>query len=105
MANNTIDLNQLGLSDPTLNLPTAPAQPSKSGKVFGALAQMGDIASNFLGGGLLTGLTSAVMGDSPMKYLQLQQKMTNESRAFEAVSTVMKAKHDAAMDAIRNISR
>ena len=36
------------------------------------------------------------------QYLTLQQKMAEENRKFQLVGNVMKAKHDVAMNAIRN---
>ena len=38
-----------------------------------------------------------------MYYLQLQVAIMKESREYEAISNVMKAKHDAATSAIRNM--
>ena len=38
-----------------------------------------------------------------LQYLQLQQKMQNESRQFTAVSNVMKTKHDTARNALSNL--
>jgi hypothetical protein len=43
------------------------------------------------------------MGDTA-GYLQLQQQMDAQTEAFQTASSVMKARHDAAMAAIRNIS-
>ena len=37
-------------------------------------------------------------------FLQLQQQMSVEQEAFQAVSAVVKSRHDSAMDAIRNIN-
>jgi hypothetical protein len=39
-----------------------------------------------------------------MQFLQLQRQMNMEQQAFETASAVMKARHDASMAAIRNIS-
>ena len=36
------------------------------------------------------------------QYLTLQQKMAEESQKFQRIGNVMKAKHDVAMNAIRN---
>lgn len=36
-------------------------------------------------------------------YLQLQQQTLAETRAFETFSNIMKARHDAASNAIRNL--
>lgn len=38
-----------------------------------------------------------------LQYLQLQENMQRESREFQAISNVMKAKHDSAKAAINNI--
>ncbi len=35
-------------------------------------------------------------------YLKLQQQMLSEQRAFQALSNIMKARHDSAINAIRN---
>jgi hypothetical protein len=37
------------------------------------------------------------------QYLQLQNQMENENRAFTAVSNIMKAKHDTVKNSISNI--
>lgn len=46
----------------------------------------------------------AGFGSEPMQYLQLQQQMEQESEAYETASMVLKSRHDASMQAIRNIS-
>ena len=38
-----------------------------------------------------------------MYYLKLQIEMMRESREYQAISNVLKAKHDAATNAIRNM--
>jgi hypothetical protein len=38
-----------------------------------------------------------------LQYLQLQQKMQNDSRQFTAVSNIMKTKHDTVKNSISNI--
>ncbi len=38
-----------------------------------------------------------------LQYLQLQENMQRESREFQAISNVMKTKHDSAKAAINNI--
>ena len=38
-----------------------------------------------------------------MQYLQLQQKMQDESRRFTLISNIMKTKHDTAKNSISNI--
>ena len=53
---------------------------------------------------MLRGLGVGALGSDPTQYLRLQERMQAESRAYEAVSSVLKAKHDAAMDSLRNIA-
>lgn len=43
------------------------------------------------------------MSDMNMQFLQLQNSMQMESRAFNAVSNALKVRHDAAMSSIRNM--
>jgi len=38
-----------------------------------------------------------------LQYLQLQEQMQRESREYQALSNVMKVKHDSARAAIANI--
>lgn len=38
-----------------------------------------------------------------MYYLRLQMEIMRETREYETISNIMKAKHDAAINAIRNI--
>jgi hypothetical protein len=38
-----------------------------------------------------------------LQYLQLQRDIERETRAFETASNVLKARHDATMNAIRNL--
>lgn len=42
-------------------------------------------------------------GMTPFEMLGLQQQMLQEARMFTVLSNVMKVRHDAAMNAIRNI--
>jgi hypothetical protein len=43
-------------------------------------------------------------GQNDMRYyLELQQQVLAETRAFETFSNIMKARHDAASTAIRNV--
>jgi hypothetical protein len=102
--------------------------PSAFRKVLGALAGgvgnmfmpgVGSVIGNLISGGGGSGARGAagagaagaggagagignLMGDTT-QYLQLQAQMEAESRQFEAITTIMKARQDAAMDAIRNI--
>jgi outer membrane lipoprotein SlyB len=97
---------------------TQPAkQPSGFRRVLGALVGgvgnmfapgVGGLIGNAISGspGIpgISGLSSGgLMGDT-MQYLQLQQQMSQQQEAFETVSSVVKARHDASMAAIRNIS-
>jgi hypothetical protein len=42
-------------------------------------------------------------GDQALYYLQLQQRISAESRAYTALSNVLKARHDTVKNAIGNI--
>jgi hypothetical protein len=85
-------------------------QPSAFRRVLGGV--VGGVGNLFapglgsmLGGaiaGNATGVTGAMSSDSTY-YLQLQQQMEAESRAFQAASNVLKSRHDAAMASIQNI--
>ncbi len=58
------------------------------------------------GGGDLLEATRALQREGQLfnaQYLQIQESMQRESRAFTALSNVMKVKHDAAKAAINNI--
>jgi hypothetical protein len=85
-------------------------QPSGFRRVLGGLVGgignlvapgLGSVIGNAIMGG--SGLAGGLSSDSA-KYLQLQQQMNAESEQFEAISSVMKSRHDASMAAIRNIS-
>jgi len=87
------------------------SQPSGFKRVLGGL--LGGVANVFapgigglLGGGLLGGALggTGLTGSNPAQFLQLQQQMNMQQEAWETASAVMKCRHDAAMDAIRNIS-
>jgi hypothetical protein len=67
--------------------------PGIGGMIGGAIAGTGVLGTGQAG----------LLGDS-MKFLQLQQEMSVEQEAFQAVSAVVKSRHDSCMDAIRNIS-
>ena len=84
-----------------------PKQPSKFAVVMGKVASVagniflpgfGGLFGNMLGG-LGLGNTS-----DPTQYLLLQERIESETRKYEAISAVLKAKHDACMDSIRNIA-
>jgi len=38
-----------------------------------------------------------------LQYLQLQSQMQSESRAFNAISNIMKTKHDTVKNSISNV--
>jgi hypothetical protein len=84
--------------------PPATGGASKFGQILGKVATTAaNIAAPGLGGVLGGRFSSGLLNNDPMQYLELQQQMLSESRAFETVSNVQKAKHDSAMAAIRNL--
>jgi hypothetical protein len=96
-------------------LKSTQAPQQKSGGAFrkilgGIVGGVGNMVAPGLGtaiGGLISGSggglnSSGLMGDTT-QFLELQRQMQQESRAFETASAVLKARHDAAMSAIRNI--
>ena len=106
----TSPVDQINLSD-SMQAPLTDSQPKQPGKFVGALGKVAGVASNiFLPGvggiftDLLRGMGVGALGSDPIQYLRLQERMQAESRAYEAVSSVLKAKHDAAMDSLRNIA-
>ena len=106
----TTSIDQINLSD-SVQTPPPDTQPKQPGKFLGALGKAASVASNVflpgvggLLGDALRGMGVGALGSDPMQYLRLQERMQAESRSYEAVSSVLKAKHDAAMDSIRNIS-
>lgn len=42
-------------------------------------------------------------GDSAFRYLELQQQIQEETRAFTLASNILKARHDAAKNALTNL--
>jgi hypothetical protein len=85
-----------------------PKQPGAFRRVLGTIA--GAAANVFapgLGGllGNITGGLGSINGSStdPSQYLRLQQQMQAQSEAFQAVSNVLKSKHESAMTAIGNV--
>lgn len=74
-----------------------------TGGVMGAIAgraQAGDPSSQMM---MATQRMQEMNQTFNLQYLQLQQKMQNESRQFTAVSNVMKTKHDTARNALSNL--
>lgn len=87
------------------------SKPSGFRRVLGAVAGgVGNIFAPGLGGmigsaiGGTAGINQTGLLNQSMQYLQLQQQMNMEQEAFEAASAIMKSRHDASMDSIRNIS-
>jgi len=89
---------------------TEPKQPGRFRRILGGIAGsaanavvpgMGTLLGDLIGGGI-AGPTGGLLGPSA-QFLQLQQQMEIEQRAFETVSAILKVRHDCAMDAIRNM--
>ena len=88
---------------------TEPKKTGKFRKILGGIAGgvgnaifpgIGGAIDNLITGG--AGSSSNLLGES-QQFLELQRQIQGEQRAFEAASAILKAKHDAAMSAIRNI--
>jgi hypothetical protein len=71
----------------------------------GTAAALSDQASVTSGGAANSGVeaTLASSADQNMYYLQLQERISAESRAYSALSNVLKARHDTIKNAIGNI--
>jgi hypothetical protein len=98
--------------DEILQATQSQSQPSTFRRVLGGLVGgignmfapgMGGMIGSLISGSGGLGGGGGMMGDM-MKYLQLQQQMSVEQEQFEAVSSVMKSRHDSSMAAIRNIN-
>jgi len=77
---------------------------SRFGQILGRIATTAaNIAAPGLGGLLGGRFSSGLLNNDPIQYLQLQQQVLSEAREFETASNVLKAKHDSAMAAIRNV--
>jgi len=98
--------------------PEVAKKPSKIGAVFSTIGKVAGVAAGFafpgvgpVVGGILGGasgmngfnLKGTMLGPDASQFLQYQQQMTMESRAFELASTILKNRHDASMSAIRNM--
>jgi hypothetical protein len=84
--------------------PQASGSTGKFGRILGTIVSTAaNIAAPGLGGVLGGNFSSVLSNNNPIQYLELQQQMLSEARAFETVSNVLKAKHDSAMAAIRNV--
>lgn len=85
-------------------------QPGGFRRVLGGLVgTVGNVFAPGIGGIIGSAISgnsginqTGLMNDS-MQFLQLQKEMNLEQRAFETASSVLKARHDASMAAIRNI--
>lgn len=106
----TTSIDNINLSD-TMQTAPSDSQPKQPGKFLGALGKVASVATNVIlpgAGGIfadmLRGMGVGALGSDPVQYLRLQERIQAESRAYEAVSSVLKAKHDAAMDSLRNIA-
>jgi hypothetical protein len=123
MANNTIPISAGSTSygiDQILQATQQPAkQPGAFRRVLGAVVGgagnlfapgIGGLIGAAIGGGGLTGGVSiggigiGTGGTDPMQYLQLQQQMSQQMELFETASQILKSRHDASMQSIRNIS-
>jgi len=111
------DLTAQGSNSFSINQLLQQTQPSTFRRVLGGVVGgaanmfapgLGSLIGGVIGGGgagglgNTTGIQGALGGDSTF-FLQLQQQMEAESRAFQAASNVLKSRHDAAMSAIQNI--
>jgi len=65
------------------------------------LPGMGSVLGDMIGGGI-TGGAGGLLGEST-QFLMLQQQLQAEQRAIELASSILKMKHDASMDIIRNL--
>lgn len=63
---------------------------------------LGSVIGGAIGGGAL-GAAMPTLGSEATQYLALQQRISNETVAYETISTVMKVKHDAMLHAIQNM--
>lgn len=71
----------------------------------GTTATLGSVAGTAAGGSGSSGVeaTLASSADQNMYYLRLQEQISAESRAYSALSNVLKARHDTIKNAISNI--
>jgi hypothetical protein len=80
--------------------------------MFGSiLGGLGNFAFPGLGGAIGSAISGAALGGAlptlggqTTQFLQLQQKIEQESLAFETASTVLKVRHDCALDAVKNMA-
>lgn len=97
--------------DQILQATKPPKQPGGFRRVLGAVVGgVGNVFAPGLGGIIgsaisgNTGINQTGLMNDAMQYLQLQRQMNMEQQAYETASAVMKARHDASMAAIRNIT-
>jgi hypothetical protein len=97
--------------DQILQATKPPKQAGGFRRVLGSLVgTVGNVFAPGIGGIIgsaisgNSGINQTGLMNDAMGYLQLQRQMNMEQQAFEAASSVMKARHDASMAAIRNIS-
>lgn len=92
-----------------LAAPFVPGGPVLAGAIRGAVAGAAPPAPAGIGGGAGGDILEAtralqMQGQAfNLQYLQLQESLQQESREFQALSNVMKVKHDSAKAAIGNI--
>jgi hypothetical protein len=91
-------------------VPSVPASALSSGAISPAAISSGagtasTTAAEGPGGEVAPSLDGAVAGGQDMNlyYLQLQEQMAAENRAYTALSNVMKARHDTVKTAINNL--
>ena len=88
--------------------PQLPKQPGTFRRILGAAVGLaGNVFAPGLGGALGNliggGVSGGTAGTDPNQYLQLAKQVNAQSEAFQAVSDVLKSKHDSAMAAINTI--
>lgn len=103
-----LDANSGDVTTVDNSQPPTTGGASKFGQILGKIATTAattaaNIAAPGLGGVLGSKISSGLLNNNPIQYLVMQQQMLAEARAYETVSTVLKAKHDSAMAAIRNM--
>ncbi|HEX4486921.1 MAG TPA: hypothetical protein VH088_11670 [Terriglobales bacterium] len=97
--------------DQILQTTTPAKQPGGFRRVLGGIVgAVGNVFAPGIGGMIgsaisgNTGINQTGLMNDSMQYLQLQKQMNMEQQAFETASSVMKARHDASMAAIRNMT-
>ncbi len=95
---------------------TQPAKKSGFKAILGTIARgAANIAFPGLGGPIgsigtaissqLLGASMPGLGAQTTQYLALQQQINQEQLEFTTISTMLKVRHDAAMDAVRNMKQ